>query len=171
LLNLKNAKLDMDLKERCEEISKLKKALAESEALHYQRERDLKKKLQQDFEIIEQELEAARKYAWKFCVGVFIYLVIREALADKEHQLITLMENRLDVQEHYYKGKLAEKSADAGVGFKIFETKYHCSLCDFLQCSTEYIKTLENAVLQWEEYIKECMYIVLNLMILILFHV
>jgi hypothetical protein len=51
----------------------------------------------------------------------FIYLVIREALADKEHQLITLMENRLDVQENYYKGKLAEKSADAGVGLKILK--------------------------------------------------
>jgi hypothetical protein len=71
----------MDLKERCEEISKLKKALAESEALHYQRERDLKKKLQQDFEIIEQELEAARKYLWKFRLGfLFIWLLGKHLL-------------------------------------------------------------------------------------------
>jgi len=127
-IQLKNQQQEMDkmqdkfklqLQERCEESKKLQAAMSSLQAEHYERENEIKKNLQNEFEIIEQEMDSSHKYVNLQLADIFLKqfnFFFREALANKETQLITLMEKRLDVQESYYKEKLSEKSAEIEVG-------------------------------------------------------
>ncbi|CAB3369837.1 Hypothetical predicted protein [Cloeon dipterum] len=99
------------------EIKKLRESINTLRAEHGQSERALRKQLVNGFELIEQEMRNSHM----------------TALEKKENQLITLMEQRLDLQQDYYQGELATKEAD-------------------LKCSTEYCRVLESAVKDWEIY-------------------